>query len=69
MSGGPPLVSGALQLTNKLVLEPSGARTVGASGVAGFSSTSVTVMITAIAPLALSGSVARTVTEYDAFVS
>ena len=51
------------------MLEPSTGRTVGASGVAGCSSTSVTVMITAIAPLALSGSVTRTVTEYDVFTS
>ena len=43
---GGPVVAGGDQLTSRLVVEPEVALTVGASGAEGFSSTSVTLIVT-----------------------
>ena len=59
---GPPFRSGAVQLTSRLVAEPEVVETDGAAGLAGFSSTSVTVMVTSMVSLSVP-SEAFTVTE------
>ena len=55
-----PVLSGALQFTDRLVFD-AGA-TVGASGLPGFSVTSVTLMVTVMLSVSLDVSVAVTVT-------
>ena len=51
-----PVLSGAVQLTSRPVVESAVAVTVGASGAAGFSSTSVSVMSTAMVSLSVPSS-------------
>ena len=67
MSG--PVLSGSVQLTSRLLLDPCVARTVGRAGLDGASGTSVTLIVTAVASVPPCPSETVTVTLSVDFVS